>query len=188
MSLLPGHTYHDVYGYPWRWALLAEVAWRMEHWRRLSPPWSYGWRKAAERRGSPVTRADRKISDRRADRDRRRLIAIDAEYARRPLPDRTRRKWNTIVERAMRVGRLHHDERHVIRAEGVDAMAEKRLRDFGGRCFAWLACVASVPIGATIATVVDDHGAGYAVAACIASVAVGGSAGGWALWSWWKTS
>jgi hypothetical protein len=56
-----GRTYRYRYGYPWRWALLAEVAWRLEH-----LPWSYDgqplaplsrrayrWRKAAERRGAP---------------------------------------------------------------------------------------------------------------------------------------
>jgi hypothetical protein len=26
-----GRTYHRRYGYPWRWAILAELAWRFEH-------------------------------------------------------------------------------------------------------------------------------------------------------------
>jgi hypothetical protein len=26
-----GQTYRYRYGYPWRWAILAEVAWRLEH-------------------------------------------------------------------------------------------------------------------------------------------------------------
>lgn len=56
----PGRHYHQRYGYPVEWALLAELAWRFEHiwWRhdgQLLAPLArraYGWRKAAERRGS----------------------------------------------------------------------------------------------------------------------------------------
>lgn len=45
-----GRTYHRRYGYPWRWALPAEVCWRLEHlpWR---PSCWYRWRKACEHRG-----------------------------------------------------------------------------------------------------------------------------------------
>ncbi len=63
----PGRDYHRRYGYPSRWAFLAELAWRLEH-----APFSdegqplervaargYAWRKAAERRGSPILRQQR---------------------------------------------------------------------------------------------------------------------------------
>jgi hypothetical protein len=43
-------VYHDRYGYPYRWAIPAEVAWRLEgRFPRVSA--FYRWRKAAERRG-----------------------------------------------------------------------------------------------------------------------------------------
>jgi hypothetical protein len=45
-----GRTYHRRYGYPWRWAVLAEIAWRFEH-SPFFPLRAYRWRKAAERRG-----------------------------------------------------------------------------------------------------------------------------------------
>lgn len=59
----PGRHYHRVYGYPPRWAFMAELAWRLEH---CGPFWArydgrplatfsrkgYQWRKAAERKGS----------------------------------------------------------------------------------------------------------------------------------------
>lgn len=44
-----GRTYRYRYGYPWRWAILAEVAWRIEHGPLVRR--AYGWRKAAERAG-----------------------------------------------------------------------------------------------------------------------------------------
>jgi hypothetical protein len=61
-----GRQYHRVYGYPWRWAILAELAWRVEHMMhdRLSrddagmrlPRWigrqGYAYRKRFERRGA----------------------------------------------------------------------------------------------------------------------------------------
>jgi hypothetical protein len=56
-----GRTYHRKYGYPWRWAIPAEIAWRIEHlprWvsyegRPLAPlaRRGYVWRKSCERRG-----------------------------------------------------------------------------------------------------------------------------------------
>lgn len=53
-------TYQTRYGYPWRWAILAEIAWRIEHLPlsydgQVFAPLAraaYGWRKDAERRGS----------------------------------------------------------------------------------------------------------------------------------------
>lgn len=50
-----GRHYHRVYGYRWFWAILAELAWRVEH-TPAGPVAraAYGWRKAAERRGSPL--------------------------------------------------------------------------------------------------------------------------------------
>ena len=42
-------NYRTAYGYPARWALLAEVCWRMEH-TRTPGPW-YAWRKMCEHRG-----------------------------------------------------------------------------------------------------------------------------------------
>jgi hypothetical protein len=45
-----GRTYHRRYGYPWHWAILAELAWRLEHVGPVKRQ-AYGWRKAAERRG-----------------------------------------------------------------------------------------------------------------------------------------
>lgn len=46
-------TYRTRYGYPWRWAILAELCWRIEH----TPTgaiarWGYRKRKACEHRGS----------------------------------------------------------------------------------------------------------------------------------------
>jgi hypothetical protein len=57
-----GRTYRSRYGYPWRWAVLAEIAWRLEHapLRRDGQPFArlarraYRWRKSAERRGHPL--------------------------------------------------------------------------------------------------------------------------------------
>jgi hypothetical protein len=46
-----GRTYHRRYGYPWRWAIPAELAWRLEH-SPLIPLRAYRWRKALERRGA----------------------------------------------------------------------------------------------------------------------------------------
>jgi hypothetical protein len=46
-------AYQSRYGYPFRWALLAEIAWRLEHWFPRVPRF-YRWRKAAERRGTPL--------------------------------------------------------------------------------------------------------------------------------------
>lgn len=58
-------AYRTRYGYPWRWAILAELAWRLEHLPRWGEDdagehaWlgrignrAYRWRKGAERRGS----------------------------------------------------------------------------------------------------------------------------------------
>jgi hypothetical protein len=62
----PGRHYRRVYGYPLKWAVLAELGWRLEHaplsdegqpLERLAAN-AYGWRKAAERRGSPLLRGD----------------------------------------------------------------------------------------------------------------------------------
>lgn len=61
MMRLPflGRQYRYRYGYPWRWAFLAEIAWRLEHvplryegqaLARVALH-GYRWRKAAERRG-----------------------------------------------------------------------------------------------------------------------------------------
>lgn len=58
----PGATYKRIYGYPLRWAVLSEIAWRIEHigpfWLRyegrpLAPiaRWGYRQRRACERRG-----------------------------------------------------------------------------------------------------------------------------------------
>lgn len=55
-----GRTYRYRYGYPWRWAVVAEIAWRFEHlpWRQdgqlLAPlaRRAYALRHAAERRGA----------------------------------------------------------------------------------------------------------------------------------------
>lgn len=59
-----GRAYHRRYGYPWRWAILAEIAWRIEHvpfgWRREHGPlaWlarrGYTWRKTFERHGAGI--------------------------------------------------------------------------------------------------------------------------------------
>lgn len=49
-------TYCRRYGYPWRWAVIAEACWRVEHWPH-APGVFYAWRHAAERRGSPVLRS-----------------------------------------------------------------------------------------------------------------------------------
>jgi hypothetical protein len=49
----PGRHYHRRYGYPVRWAILAELAWRLEHWPLGTIAGrAYGWRKAMERRGA----------------------------------------------------------------------------------------------------------------------------------------
>lgn len=60
-----GRHYHRVYGYPWRWAFLAEIAWRIEHlgdglrfrgepliWLWPINNWAYPWRKRFERAGT----------------------------------------------------------------------------------------------------------------------------------------
>jgi hypothetical protein len=52
--------YHRTYGYPWRWAILAEICWRIEHLplRYEGQPLAkiaragYRWRRAMERRGA----------------------------------------------------------------------------------------------------------------------------------------
>jgi hypothetical protein len=51
--LWPGRHYHRVYGYPVRWAVLAELAWRLEHCgvARMEHR-GYAWRKRFERRAS----------------------------------------------------------------------------------------------------------------------------------------
>lgn len=46
-------VYVSRYGYPWRWALLAELFWRIEHGPALRG-WGYRMRKACEHRGSRV--------------------------------------------------------------------------------------------------------------------------------------
>lgn len=46
----PGRHYHRVYGYPIRWAILAELAWRLEHWWPTGP--GYRWRKSLERKAT----------------------------------------------------------------------------------------------------------------------------------------
>jgi hypothetical protein len=59
-----GRTYRRRYGYPWRWALPAEIAWRIEHLplnydgQILAPlaRWGYRRRKSWERRGSQAAR------------------------------------------------------------------------------------------------------------------------------------
>lgn len=43
--------YRDRYSYPWRWALLAELFWRIEHSRTPLRHWGYRQRKAFEHRG-----------------------------------------------------------------------------------------------------------------------------------------
>lgn len=53
-------AYRTRYGYPWKWALAAEVAWRIEHLplsdegKVLAPiaRWGYRMRKSFERRAS----------------------------------------------------------------------------------------------------------------------------------------
>jgi hypothetical protein len=53
-------TYRARYGYRWHWAILAELAWRLEHLplryegQILAPlaRAGYRWRKGAERRGA----------------------------------------------------------------------------------------------------------------------------------------
>lgn len=53
-------TYHFRYGYPWRWAILAEFAWRIEHLPLRDEGQmfasfaraGYRWRKSAERHGA----------------------------------------------------------------------------------------------------------------------------------------
>lgn len=45
-------TYRTAYGYPWRWAILAEFFWRWEHTRLPGHLWAYRMRKTCERRGS----------------------------------------------------------------------------------------------------------------------------------------
>lgn len=55
-------NYRTDYGYPWRWAILAEVFWRIEHlpWNydgQVFAPlsrWGYRMRKTCEHRGSGV--------------------------------------------------------------------------------------------------------------------------------------
>jgi hypothetical protein len=57
-----GRKYRYVYGYPWRYAILAELAWRIEHvpWRDEGQPfaklagWGYMRRKGFEQRGAPL--------------------------------------------------------------------------------------------------------------------------------------
>lgn len=49
-----GATYHYRYGYPWRWAIPAEIAWRIEHLPHVFAPlarWAYVKRHQCERRG-----------------------------------------------------------------------------------------------------------------------------------------
>jgi len=58
----PGRHYRRRYGYPIRWAVLAELAWRIEHFPAM--PWAredrqsrlrmngYRWRKHFERRAT----------------------------------------------------------------------------------------------------------------------------------------
>lgn len=54
-----GATYHYRYGYPWRWAILTEIAWRIEHlpWGFEGEPlaplarWGYVKRHQFQRRG-----------------------------------------------------------------------------------------------------------------------------------------
>jgi len=47
----PGRHYRCVYGYPIRWAILAELAWRLEHCGAARiERWAYPRRKACERR------------------------------------------------------------------------------------------------------------------------------------------
>lgn len=56
---------YRTYGYPWRWAMVAELCWRLEHWRwsrnlRVRGRSFYSLRRAAEQRGyrlSPRGRA-----------------------------------------------------------------------------------------------------------------------------------
>lgn len=62
-----GCHYHRVYGYPWRWAIPAEVMWRIEH---MGPQWlrmdgrplgpisrfGYRWNKRFERKGVEAQR------------------------------------------------------------------------------------------------------------------------------------
>jgi hypothetical protein len=55
-----GRTYRYHYGYPWHWAIYAEICWRIEHLplnydgQILAPAarWGYRHRKHAERRGA----------------------------------------------------------------------------------------------------------------------------------------
>lgn len=46
-----GRRYHYVYGYPWRWAIPAEIMWRVEH-GPVARGWGYRWRKTFERKGA----------------------------------------------------------------------------------------------------------------------------------------
>lgn len=56
-----GAGYHYDYGYPWRWAIPAEVCWQLEHVGRYRGGegglfgylhrWAYRWRKHYERLG-----------------------------------------------------------------------------------------------------------------------------------------
>lgn len=66
-----GRTYHRRYGYPWRYAIPAEIAWRIEHlpgrseWQPFSPPispialWGYRKRHEYERKGYVASQASR---------------------------------------------------------------------------------------------------------------------------------
>lgn len=53
-------AYRYRYGYSWRWAILAELAWRIEHLPDYGREdrqsrlrlWGYRWRKHCERRGA----------------------------------------------------------------------------------------------------------------------------------------
>jgi hypothetical protein len=45
-------NYRSRYGYPLRWAVAAEIAWRVEHMPGGS--WAYTWRKRFEHAGSNI--------------------------------------------------------------------------------------------------------------------------------------
>lgn len=61
-----GRTYHRRYGYPWRIAVPAEVAWRIEHLPfnyegQVFAPlarWGYRQRKRLERAGAEIARTN----------------------------------------------------------------------------------------------------------------------------------
>lgn len=50
----PGRHYRRRYGYPLRWAVLAELAWRVEH-APIGSGTGYRWRKRFERKGAEET-------------------------------------------------------------------------------------------------------------------------------------